>query len=150
MRAITRPIEFEINDNGCFIVTSHSQMKREYYQIRVHGIRKYIHRHVYEECFGDIPEELVVCHKCDNKRCINPEHLELATQQKNIQDAVARGLKPLGSAHQFSKLKEHEVAEIKDRLLKGERNIDIAKIFNINKHTISNIKQGRVWKHVVI
>lgn len=143
-------LDFQVDENGCFIVTSHSQMKRGYFSICVNGTRKYAHRHVYEECFGEITEKMVVCHKCDNKMCINPEHLELGTQQKNIQDAVTRGLKPLGSAHQFSKLKEHEVAEIKHRLIKGEKCVDIAKIFKINKYTISDIKRGKVWKHVVI
>ena len=47
------------------------------------------HRKVYYEATGELPE--VVRHKCDNPRCINPEHLEGGTQVDNMQDCVRRG-----------------------------------------------------------
>lgn len=42
--------------------------------------------------YGPIPEGMMVLHKCDNKLCVNPEHLELGDNSKNIQDAWDRGL----------------------------------------------------------
>lgn len=38
-----------------------------------------------------VPEGQVVRHKCDNAACINPEHLELGTQEQNVRDAIERG-----------------------------------------------------------
>lgn len=49
------------------------------------------HRFSWEVHKGAIPEELYVLHRCDNRRCCNPEHLFLGTQKDNMQDMIAKG-----------------------------------------------------------
>lgn len=49
----------------------------------------YVHRIVYELCFGPIPPKLVVHHKCENKRCANPLHLEVRSQRSNILEGAS-------------------------------------------------------------
>ena len=53
--------------------------------------RQYAHRIAYEKANGPIPAGMVVRHKCDNRRCCNPEHLIVGTQKDNVHDAIARG-----------------------------------------------------------
>lgn len=57
-----------------------------YGQIKLGRFNIYTHRLSWEIHHGTIPKGMKVCHKCDNGRCCNPEHLFLGTQKDNIKD----------------------------------------------------------------
>lgn len=94
--------------------------------------------------YGPIPEGMFVLHKCDNKQCVNPEHLELGTSQKNIQDAYDRGLKRKGEDSPCSKLTKKQVEEIRNSML---TNKSLAEIYKVSQSRISNIKNYKGWRN---
>lgn len=66
--------------------------KTGYVRIRVDGgAKKLAHRLAWEEAFGPIPAGMCVLHTCDNRACVNIDHLFLGTYQDNALDMVAKG-----------------------------------------------------------
>jgi len=117
---------------------------------RVHYIKygfRSAHRLSYNTYKGTIPENVCVCHKCDVRSCVNPDHLFLGTNIDNLKDRDSKGRQAKGINNGTSKLVEKEVLEI--RKLKGHmRQIDIAKLYNIHTDTVYRIWIGRTWKHL--
>lgn len=141
-------LDFEVNENRCFICTSHKPTSNGYCFMVVDGKRTYIHRFVYEECFGEIPEGLHIRHKCDTPICINPEHLEVGTHQDNMRDMVERKRHNYGEKSPVAKLTEADVLEIKEMLFKGITQKEIAKKYDVHPSTISMINTGKNWRHL--
>jgi hypothetical protein len=62
-----------------------------YGRLRNNGKKCLAHRLAYENTFGKIPSGLLVCHKCDNPKCVNLKHLFLGTNKDNFHDSVKKG-----------------------------------------------------------
>jgi DNA-binding NarL/FixJ family response regulator len=99
---------------------------------------------------GEIPQKMCVLHKCDNRKCTNPDHLYLGTYIENDRDRVERNRQAKGSKNGSAKLNEQQVKEIKIMLKNGFTQKEIAIKFNMSQATIGFIASGRLWKHVII
>lgn len=119
-----------------------------YAQIVVGGKKHHVHRYLYRELFGEIPEGHDIRHKCDNRKCINPEHLETGTRLQNVHDAITRGRHAKGSKNGSAKLKEADVAVIRSLITTGVSQGAIAKKFNVSPVTIGDIRRGVTWRSV--
>lgn len=112
------------------------------------GTRLLAHRVSWQEHRGPIPPGQRVLHKCDNRVCVNPDHLFLGTDQDNMDDMYAKGRDkpPKGSTNGRSKLEEDEIHKI--RLLRGISNTHIGQIFDVTETTIRKIRARKLWKHI--
>ena len=105
------------------------------------------HRKVYYEATGELPE--VVRHKCDNPRCVNPEHLEGGTQKDNMDDMKKRNragdCRNFGAANGRTKLNPCDVAAIRKSYISGSRThglSTLAKQFSISTSQVRRIVKG--------
>lgn len=92
----------------------------------------------------DIPKGFDICHTCDNRMCVNPDHLFLGTRKDNMQDMKSkrRGKKPLSERKHLS---ESQVQEIKKRLFCGHSARKISISMGIECSRISSIKRGATY-----
>lgn len=111
------------------------------------------HRKVYYMHTGEWPE--VVRHKCDNPRCINPEHLEGGTHLDNMQDMVVRGRakqpESLGTRNGRARLDEGTVKYLRQIFIKGDKDwgvAAIAKRLGMGTSPIHRMLTGAAWSHV--
>jgi len=94
---------------------------------------------------GPIPSETpFVCHKCDNPKCINPDHLFLGTCADNQRDMAEKG-RSSKTRKRFT-LTVEQAREIYLRAISGEHQGLIAAAFGISTPTVSNIKRRRTWR----
>ncbi len=98
---------------------------------------------------------LWVLHKCDNPRCVNPNHLFEGTPQDNSDDRAAKGrhkgwpnMTHYGEGHGRAKLTEKQVREIRQRYASGEQQIDLAPLYGVSNVAISKITTRRTWRHI--
>lgn len=118
-----------------------------YGQDHADGYPVLAHRAAWISRNGPIPDGLFVCHRCDVRCCVNPDHLFLGTPADNIHDAAAKGrLVGLpGELQPNAKLTWDAVAYIRQS---DESLATLGRRFDVSRTTISRVKRGERWTKV--
>jgi hypothetical protein len=135
------------NEKGCWVVTNQATSRNGYPRKWVSDEKRTvtISRIVWKLCYGEIPKNLCVLHKCDNPACINIDHLFLGTLAENIKDKVNKNRQAKGEKVNTAKLTEEQVIAIRN----DKRTVAvIGKEYGVDGSLISFIKIGKIWKHV--
>jgi hypothetical protein len=95
-----------------------------------------------------IPYGLLICHTCDNRKCVNPKHLFVGTYRDNIHDCREKGRIARGELQGLSKLTEKKVVNIRKLREKGLTWGEIGEMVGVDRTTASKAYRGRTWAHI--
>jgi len=164
-----------IKSDGCWLWNGfwHKPPRRGYGQFSCEGKLYNAHRWIYQQLNGDLPTSMDVCHKCDNPRCVRPDHLFAGTRADNMRDCALKGrnimqihpeksallkanrkrlsIKPArGESQGSAKLKESEIMEIRKLARSGVSSMMLSKKFNVSDGHIRKVAAGKAWAHIAI
>lgn len=129
----------EIDDEtDCWNWKRHIE-KNGYAKTRVDGKNAWVHRLSYQLFVGEIPAGTDVCHKCDNRKCVNPNHLFLGTRLENMRDAASKNRIANGERLPQSKLSDSDRESLVEMAKAGIKYSEIGNRFGICKQTAGRI-----------
>lgn len=147
----------KIPQTGCLDFFGKSNRKNYPY---IHKAKEPIRlsRLIYSILFGEIPEKICVCHTCDNRKCVNPEHLILGTKSWNMWDKCRKGRQSKGGVHNTvkcgeknpkAKINSAQALEIRALYDSGTCSLkEIGGKFGITKQMVRYIGKRMSWRHI--
>jgi hypothetical protein len=135
----------------CWLWTA-GKYSNGYGMIGVNGKVKVASRVSYELTYGEIPEGMHICHKCDNPSCVRPDHLFVGSRSVNMKDCFTkkRGKIPhsgYGENARNAKLTMEQVREIRRRHIEEKIGAPtLAKMYGVGRSTITRIIKNETYK----
>ena len=115
-----------------------------YGRLRVNGTREMAHRFSWRFHNGEIPTGLQLCHRCDNRACVNPQHLFLGTQKQNVADMIAKKRRANAAKGAGNiKLRLDQVAAI---IIDKRSSLKVAAEYGISDGHIRRIRRDGGWR----
>jgi len=137
-------------ETGCIEWTGFYVKHFGYGAVGFKGRQMRAHRASWLVYKGEIPKGKLVCHKCDNPKCINVDHLFLGTYKENMEDMLRkkRGVFVNGEKQGSCKLNEKQVLEIRLQKSQGLSYKSLANMYGVAVSNIFSIIHRKTWKHI--
>lgn len=122
-----------------------------YGMVSYKGKNQTAHRVAWQLAYGKIPENMCICHVCDNRKCVRLDHLWLGTFAENNADRAAKGRNEhtRGINHPKATLTEEQVKEIRIIYIPGKITLkSVAQLYGVSLQTIWRIVNRQVWTHI--
>lgn len=104
------------------------------------------HRHMCFLAHGAPPfPRADACHSCNNRLCVNPNHLRWDTRKANMADKISAGTNNSGERHGHAKLTEGTIQYIR---ASDAASSQLAKELNVRASTIWKIRRRKAWTHI--
>lgn len=164
-QGFTGTVRYELptDPDDCWLWLSGTSLGYPYIGVRNGGsmIRYRAHRWFYERYVGDLEDGTHIHHRCENKMCVNPVHLLMVSpadhgqlhvgrvMNLSSQERLRRSLVMRGESSPTSKLTENDVITMRDNRITGMTLLELAHKYDCSQSMVSNIVNGRAWKHLL-
>jgi hypothetical protein len=149
----------EDGSSGCWEWTAGRNLPPSlpYGRFKFHWRECKAHNFSYALFEGPIPDGLLVCHKCDNPKCVRPDHLFLGTPLDNVRDCHSKGrqskeysqlLNRFGDKNGNAKLSELDAISILSKLKSGIKPMKLAATYGVTVGSIYHLRSGFTWQNL--
>jgi hypothetical protein len=139
-----RQVTYNIDGNGCWICTSH-KTNNGYPQGKYDKGRRLIAKVMWQEKNGDWPKDKICIHSCDNRLCINPDHISPGTKKINSEDMASKDRSCWGWRSGARKLTPEQAQEIFKLKNTGISQRKVGALYNISGSVVWSIWNGATW-----